>query len=181
MKEKALSVREIQQGDIKKISHYWLTATPAYLQSMGVDLDKMPGEEQWHSMLEAQLHQPYHQKKSYCTIWQLDGNPIGHCNVNNIIFGEEAYMHLHIWHAPERKLGLGPAFIKMSVPYFFNNLQLQTIFCEPYALNPAPNKALIKAGFSFVKNHTTTPGSLNFEQLVSRWQMSRDAYAQLNP
>ncbi|MBL0359276.1 MAG: GNAT family N-acetyltransferase [Chitinophagaceae bacterium] len=173
--DQILSVREIEQTDVALITNYWLTAEPGFLQAMGVDLNKMLTREQWISMLQQQLEQTYEQKKSYCIIWELNGNPIGHCNVNSIEFGNIAAMHLHIWYAAERKLGLGPAFIKMSLPYFFNHLQLKTICCEPYALNPAPNKALAKAGFTFIKEYSCTPGMINFVQMVSHWEISRES------
>lgn len=168
-----LSVREIQQDDILLITDYWLSADPASLQAMGVDLDKMPDRKQWISMLNEQMEQPYEKKKSYCMIWQADERPIGHCNVNKIIFGEEAYMHLHIWYPSVRSMRLGAVLIQMSLPYFFMNLQLKKICCEPYALNPAPNRVLAKAGFEYVKEYITTPGSLNFEQPVNHWEIKK--------
>lgn len=38
--------------------------------------------------------------------------------------------------------------------------------CEPYALNPVSNKTVEKVGFTFIKQHISAPGSLNFEQLT---------------
>jgi RimJ/RimL family protein N-acetyltransferase len=169
----SLSVREMEAGDIPLITDYWLNAAPGYLLGMGVDLLRMPSRDQWLVLLSAQLRQEYYEKQSYCMIWQLEGKPVGHCNVNRILFGEEAYMHLHIWFPSIRKMRLGNRFVKMTLPYFFENLQLQTLCCEPYALNPAPNKLLEKAGFVFVKEYTTIPGALNFEQPVNHWEISK--------
>jgi len=74
-------------------------------------------------------------------------------------------MHLHLWNAASRKKGIGSQLVKMSLKYFFENLKLKRLFCEPYALNPAPNKTLEKTGFDFVKEYITIPGAFNFEQL----------------
>ncbi len=167
----ALYVREIQPPDTALIARYWLTADPAYLQGMGVDLTKMPTEAHWLALLSEQLSLPYEEKKSYCIILQADGQPVGHCNVNKIRFGEEAYMHLHLWSASDRRRGIGAALVNMAIPYFFQNLHLQKLCCEPYALNPAPNRTLPKIGFQLVKTYTTTPGFLNFEQEVNFWEM----------
>jgi RimJ/RimL family protein N-acetyltransferase len=171
-----LSAREMQENDIALITNYWLSAEPLYLKGMGVDLNKMPNKEQWKSILTEQLNQTYIDKKAYCTIWEMDGNPIGHCNVNKIIFGQEAFMHLHLWHREKRIKGMGVELVKKSLPYFFNNLQLKTLYCEPYALNPAPNKTLPKAGFEFLKEYVTVPGYLNFEQKVCLWQMTKNKF-----
>jgi len=171
-----LSAREIQQSDIEYIIQYWLTGDPAFLTGMGVDLDKMPSREEWVAMLTEQLAQPYPEKKSYCTIWLADNKAIGHCNVNKIKFGDEAYMHLHMWYPNLRKKGIGTQLVKMSLPYFFENLELKKIYSEPYALNMAPNKSLEKAGFIFIKEYLTTPGFLNFEQPVNLWELTSGQY-----
>lgn len=179
MTEDVLSVRDIQQSDIDLITRYWLEADDQYLVGMGVDLSKMPTEPEWKAMLLQQTQTSIEKKQSYCMIWLVNGRPIGHSNVNKIIFGQEAYMHLHIWEPHIRKKGYGSTFIKMTVPHFFKNLQLKTLYCEPYALNPAPNKTLEKAGFTFIKEYTTNPGSINFEQPVKRWSLAVEAIASL--
>ena len=43
-------------------------------------------------------------------------------------------------------------------------------------MNPAPNKTLARVGFEFVKEYVTVPGSINFEQPVNRWEMTREKY-----
>jgi len=175
-----LSVREIQQEDIELIINYWLNADKTFLKNMGVDLSKMPTKESWVNMLSQQLGQSYHEKKSYCIIWQVDGKAAGHSNVNKIIFGQEAFMHLHLWKKDIRKSGLGTELVKMTLPYFFNNMNLKILYCEPYSLNPAPNKTLTKVGFEFVKENITIPGFLNFEQKVNLWKLTCEKFKTLN-
>ncbi|MDP4264005.1 MAG: GNAT family protein [Bacteroidota bacterium] len=179
MKESILSVREIKKDDIDLVTQYWLDADNAFLTGMGVDTGKMPGKEEWKRILAEPLGQSYEEKKSYCIIWLEDNKPIGHSNVNKIIFGEEAYMHLHVWYTGARKKGSGTILVKKTLPFFFGNLQLKKICCEPYALNPAPNKTLAKAGFRFVKEYITTPGWLNYEQPVNHWEISYDDFMKM--
>ncbi|MBC5772645.1 GNAT family N-acetyltransferase [Pontibacter sp. KCTC 32443] len=171
-----LSVRELQEQDITLIADYWLKSDSEHLIGMGVDMAKLPTRQQLTQMLQAQLNAPLHEKQSYCVIWEVDSQAVGHSNINKIMFGEEAYMHLHMWRSDIRKQGLGSALVKMSLPYFFENLQLKTLYCEPYALNPAPNKTLQKVGFELEKEYITIPGSLNFEQPVKRWRLSYSKY-----
>ncbi|GAB2533419.1 GNAT family N-acetyltransferase [Rufibacter soli] len=179
MEEKILSVRELQARDIAPLSDYWFSADPAYLQGMGVDLAKIPAQDQWQEMLEAQLAQGYEEKQSYCLIWEANGQAIGHTNVNKIIFGQEAFLHLHLWKQDFRQKGMGTALVKKSLPYFFTHLQLKTLYCEPYALNPAPNKTLEKVGFTYQKEYITTPGWINFEQPVCLWALTEETFRNL--
>ncbi|MGB8192463.1 MAG: GNAT family N-acetyltransferase [Chitinophagaceae bacterium] len=174
-----LSVRELTFEDIEPLTNYWLTADHEFLKSMGVDVSKMPSREQFTAMLTEQLSQSIEEKKSYCIIWLADGKGMGHSNINKIIFGEEAYMHLHLWNNDTRKKGLGVELIKLTLPYYFENFRLKKLYCEPYALNPAPNKTLAKAGFDFVKDYITVPGWINFEQRVNLWEMSYEKYKEI--
>lgn len=179
MDEHQLSVREMQADDISLITDYWLESDPDFLVGMGADLSKMPSRKELNRMLTNQLRMPLKLKMSYALIWLIDNKPSGHTNVNSIIFGKEAYMHLHIWHPDYRKKGIGTQLVTMSLPYYFENLKLQELFCEPYALNPAPNRTLAKVGFEFVREYVTIPGMINFEQPVKQWKMTKAKYLSL--
>lgn len=170
-----VSIREIQTSDIDAIIAYWVSADNPYLEGMGCDVTKMPTNLEWKQMLMQQISSPYEEKQAYCLIWLLDNKAIGHCNVNKIKYGAEAYMHLHLWDMCLRKKGLGTELVKRSLPYFQKNLKLNYLYCEPYAFNSAPNKALEKAGFTFVKKYRTIPGSINVEQEVNRWELNFNA------
>lgn len=179
MSKAVLSVRELQKNDIDLIIQYWLGSDSKFLQQMGVDINKIPGESEWKTMLTEQINQPIKGKKSYCIIWQIDKKPVGHSNINKIQFGEEAYMHLHLWTADTRRKGIGTELVKMTLPFFFKNFELKKLYCEPYALNPAPNKTLAKIGFEFIKEHKTIPGWLNFEQQVNLWELTYDRFIRI--
>jgi len=172
MEKNSVNVRELTRKDIPLIADYWLTSDAEYLCSLGVDSTKLPSNEQFTSMLQSQLKISYEEKKAYALIWEEDGKPIGHSNVNPIVYGDHAFMHLHIWEAGNRKKGFGEDLIKLSLPYYFTNLKLKKLYCEPYAHNPAPNNLLQKAGFTFVKEYVTTPGSITFEQPVKLWEIT---------
>ena len=174
-----LSIREIEERDIEPLLDYWYTASDEFLIGMGVDVSKILKRDEFRKMLLEQLTQSYTEKQSYCIIWQADGKAIGHSNVGKIVFGEEAYMHLHMWKSDARKKGLGTELVKMTLPYYFKNLALKMLYCEPYALNPAPNKTLGKVGFKFVKNYITTPGWVNYEQPVNRWELSYEDFKKI--
>ncbi|CAN5361857.1 hypothetical protein BH11BAC1_BH11BAC1_14190 [soil metagenome] len=174
-----LSVREIAARDLGLIADYWTLSEPDFLESMGVDLAKIPSREDLLEMLSQQLNQKYEDKKSFAIIWELDGSAIGHCNINKIIFGNEAYMHLHLWDSSQRKRGIGAELVKMTLPYFFNHYRLKKLCCEPYALNVAPNKTLEKVGFNFIRQYRTIPGNLNFEQEVMLWEMTDENFRKL--
>lgn len=179
MGDLSFSVRELVQGDVTLVADYWSKADPDYLIGLGVDLSKLPSRDDLFNMLTEQLKLPLKLRQSYCTIWQQHGQAIGHCNVNKLVFGQEAYMHLHLWRREQRHQGLGVSLVRQSLKLFFDRLELQDLYCEPFALNPAPNAVLAKVGFTFVKKYVTVPGSINFEQQVNRWHMSREHFTKV--
>ena len=61
-----------------------------------------------------------------------------------------------------------------AVEYF--NYKLKNLFCEPYTLNPAPNRTLIKLGFDFVEEYETMPGKINFLQKVNRYVLTKEKF-----
>ena len=174
-----LKVRELTENDIVLIADYWLNSDQDFLLSMGVDLNKLPSRDGLTEMLTTQIRLPYAEKSSLAFIAEIDGEPLGHCNVNEITFGKEAKMHLHLWNINLRKKGLGTEMVLQSLPVFFNKLKLKTIWCEPYAENQAPNRTLKKIGFEFVKKYLTIPGSLNFEQEVNRYKLTKEKFEAL--
>ena len=108
--------------------------------------------------------------------------PVGHSNINDIVFGQQAYMHLHLWNPGDRQKGNGTYFIAGSLQYYFEKFRLEKIYCQPNAANDAPNKTLEKAGFTFIKKYETIPGWLNFKQHVNLWVMEKNKFQkQVNP
>ncbi len=94
MDKNNLTVNEIQEKDIPLIADYWFNAEPSYLEGMGVDVTKMPSKDDFKAMLYTQLTLPYEEKKAYGVIWYVNGEAVGHSNVNPVEYGDHAYMHL---------------------------------------------------------------------------------------
>jgi RimJ/RimL family protein N-acetyltransferase len=174
-----IAVRPIAESDFENIVDYFLKADKDFLAGMGVDTTKLPKREDWLKLLVNEYRQPLEKKQFFYVIWLQNNIPVGHSNINKIIFAKEAYMHLHMWGRDNRRKGAGLEFIKMSLPHYFSKFELQTLYCEPYALNPAPNKTLEKAGFEFIKTYDTTPGWINFHQSTNRWRMDLTKYKSL--
>ncbi|GJM60238.1 hypothetical protein PEDI_07900 [Persicobacter diffluens] len=175
-----LEIRDLLESDIALISDYWFTSSADHLLGMGVDLNCLPSREEMESFLYRQLDTEDQEKESLAMIATLKGEPIGHCNVNQITFGEEAHMHLHIWHESHRKMGVGAQMVLESIPVFFERLQLKRLWCEPYAENKAPNATLKKIGFKFKKNYFTIPGSFSFEQSVNQYELKKEDLEKLS-
>lgn len=168
-----LSVREMIVNDIENIVDYFVDANAAFLKAMGADKRKLLEREAWIKKLKVEFEKPYNEKEFYYIVWLIDGQPVGHSNINSISFGKSATMHLHLWKGNNRKKGLGVEFLKKSIPYYFEHFKLKKLICEPRAENIAPNEVLQKVGFHLKRTYETTPGWINFHQTVNRYEFTK--------
>ncbi len=171
------TIRPMQNTtDIELIVDYFIDANTDFLKGMGADPTKLPKRKDWIKLIAEDLQKPYTAKKFYYVIWLYNNQAVGHTNINKIQYGATAYMHLHIWNPNNRQRGRGVDYLKASIPHYFQHFQLKHLYCEPYALNPAPNKTLPKLGFDFIKAYETQPGPINFFQMVKRYILTKENY-----
>lgn len=116
---------------------------------------------------------PIEQRSWIVLIWLLDDRPVGFSTSDKIIYGEQANMHLHVTDPERRNQGIGAECVRHSADIYFERLRLKRLFCEPNAFNVAPNRALQKAGFKYLKTHMTVPSRINYRQAVTRWVIER--------
>lgn len=168
-----IEVREMKADEAPGVVDYFHSSTPEHLEMLGVDPTRLPARDEWLSTLEQDFGLPVSDRRGYLVIWIVDGNAIGFSSCDKIVFGDQANMHLHVALPEQRQRGIGAKCVEQSVKIFFEALQLNRLFCEPNAFNVGPNRTLQKAGFKYMKTHTTVPGSLNFRQAVTRWVVER--------
>ena len=82
-------------AEARSMIRYFLNANIDFLHGMGVDPAKLPSEEDWLDLLREDFARPPHKRQFYYVVWEADGVPVGHCNINKIEFGEAAFTHLH--------------------------------------------------------------------------------------
>lgn len=167
-----LSVRPMALEETKLMIDYFLNSSEEFLLGMGAIKNKLPSKSDWFALLKEDYSKPLASREFYYLIWLLDGEAIGHTNINQIKFGDQAKMHLHIWNEKNRRKNLAPQFLKLSLPIFFEKFGLQKLVCEPYAKNRGPNKILPLVGFKYSHTYETIPGWINFKQEVSHYFIS---------
>jgi len=168
-----LTVREMTVAETDLIIKYFHSSTPEHLETLGVDPTRLPSPESWRERFRHESARPIEQRVTLFVVWLLDDQPVGFSTSGNILYGEQANMHLHVIDPERRNQGIGAECVRRSVDIYFERLKLKRLFCEPNAFNVAPNRALQKAGFKYLKTHMTVPGPLNYHQAVTRWVIER--------
>ena len=171
--EAKLTVREMQLDEVDLRINYFHHSSDEHLRRLGVDRARLPDPEAWRSFYEQDYARPICKRESYSLVWELDGRAVGFSSTDRIIFGKEAFMHLHILEPHRRQMGLGAEFVRRSADAYFRALDLERIYSEPNAFNTAPNRALQRAGFRYLFSHEAQPSSINFLQVTTRWVMDR--------
>ena len=161
-------------ADYERVLDYFLGADEPFLRAMGVDPKKLPQRAAWLERLLPDLTRPDEQKHTFYLGWDYQGTRVGHCNLNPLVYGDHAYVHLHLWDPGARRAGLGTELLRRSIEVFLRRFALRRLYCEPYAENPAPNRILVKAGFRFIRRYRTIPGLINSEQDVNRYVLETD-------
>jgi RimJ/RimL family protein N-acetyltransferase len=156
---------------------YFHEASDDHLTILGVDRTLLPEPNDWLAFHERDYARPLSERENYGVLWELDHRTVGFSTLDRIVFGDQAFMHLHIVDEPNRRRGLGTEFVKRSADVYFRVFHLQRLYCEPNALNVAPNRTLQRAGFIYLFSHETVPGAINFRQVTTRWLLPRPSEA----
>ncbi len=163
------TVRPMRLDEVGIRIDYFHGASDEYLLKLGVDRALLPDRDAWRAAYEADFARPLAERDTYNLAWELDGRVVGFSSVDDIDFGEQAFMHLHIVEEPQRRRGLGTDFVRLSVQEYFRALELKRLFCQPNAFNVAPNRTLQRAGFRYVFTKKMQPNPINFVQPLTRW------------
>lgn len=168
-----VTVREMTLADVELRIGYFHNASDEHLHALGVDRDLLPTQEEWRAFYREDDTRPIEERLNYALVWELDGQPVGFSSADRIVFGTEAFMHLHILRPERRRSGLGTDCVRKSAQAYLEVLQLERVFCEPNAFNVAPNRTLQRAGFRYLFTHEATPSPINFPQVTTRWVLER--------
>jgi RimJ/RimL family protein N-acetyltransferase len=175
MTTSSMRAREMQPAEVDIVIDYFHDASDEHLDRLGVDRALLPARTAWREFYAHDCARPLPERSIFWLAWESDDEIIGFSSADQISFGEQAFMHLHILRPDRRRCGLGVQFVRQSATIYFRVLELQRLFSQPNALNVAPNRTLQRAGFQYVLSEHTIPGPINCPQVVTRWVLKRPA------
>ncbi len=116
---------------------YFYKADDPFLRGMGVDRSKLPDREKWFDALLADHEKP-DGKGTVSPGWIFRGQRVGHSSINNIVLGDEAFIHLHYLEFTIEASRSGTEFVRRSAAFYFERFNLQNSSANPGQKNPAP-------------------------------------------
>jgi RimJ/RimL family protein N-acetyltransferase len=172
-RESRLRVREMRLREVGIRIDYFHDSSDDHLRMLGVDRRLLPSRSAWREFYEADFARPVQDRDSYLLAWEVDTQIVGFSSTDQISFGEQAFMHLHILETHHRRSGMGTQFVRQSAAMYFQVLELQRLYCQPNAFNVAPNRTCQRAGFRYVFTKELRPSPINFLQPVTRWVLDQ--------
>ena len=167
-------VREMQLAEVGVRIDYFHDASDDHLRTLGVDRALLPSRESWRKFYEADYARPIEERENFSLVWELADEIVGFSSTDQITYGEQAFMHLHILDSVHRRSGMGAEFVRQSASTYFRVLKLRRLYCQPNAFNVAPNRTLQRAGFRYVfTNPEMVPSEINVPQPITRWVLDK--------
>jgi RimJ/RimL family protein N-acetyltransferase len=164
-----LQVRPMGVADIDMRIRYFHEASDAHLELLGVDRTRLGALRAWRRSFEEGLDRPLAARTDVGLVWEAAGEAIGFSTAERIVFGDSAYMHLHLLRSEHRRKGYGTELVRRSARMYVELFELERLYSEPHAFNLAPNRTLQAAGFRYVSTQRTRPSPVNVEQVTNLW------------
>jgi RimJ/RimL family protein N-acetyltransferase len=169
-----LSVRPLVTEDFDNFIGYWTGLSSQDIERMGLALDRVPPPEQMRKDLEVMTTKSIEQLTNFILVWCLDGEAVGHSSLREIVRGEGASVHLHMWRADLRGKGYGPRLFCLAALDFYERFALRYMICEPKSDNPFPNRMLRRIGFPLILVHVAAASTWTGVSELNRYAILRD-------
>ena len=143
-----VSVRDFEVQDIAHVLKYWFHSPLGFVESMGVDLTKLPKESDMKEHLTKRLHLNSTLKVSKLNALAIlyKGQPIGFHTLVPIVEGEFGVFHAHIWQTDMRQKGVGFYSYPKACKVFIERFNLQKILFKTPIQNIGAVKVKEKLG-----------------------------------
>jgi RimJ/RimL family protein N-acetyltransferase len=171
--EMQLSVRPLVTEDFDKFIGYWTGLSHQDIERMGIAVDRMPSAEQMRKDLEVIATQSIEQLSNFILVWSVNGEAVGHSSLREMVRGERASVHLHMWRADLRGKGYGPRLFCLAALDFYERFALRNMICEPKSDNPFPNRMLRKIGFPLIRVHVAAASTWTVVSELNRYAILR--------
>jgi RimJ/RimL family protein N-acetyltransferase len=143
-------VRDIEFRDINPITDYWHESDSGYLQSIGVDINKIVSREVTAAAFQAALPHARGQRDRIVLIFEVDNKLIGYTNVNFNQSGSP-FGHVHIIDVSYRNKGIIPLIFFKVITIFYNHFHIENLYLQTNVNNKRINNLLFKRNISHIK------------------------------
>jgi hypothetical protein len=176
-----VKIRDMELADILPFKNYWYRSPEAFLRGMGVDPSKMVPEEEFEASLNETITK--NSTGSVCKLpfltIELDGVPVGSHSLGDVVEGETAVFHAHLWSSHVRRIGLCTYTYPRAAKVFMERFGLKELTFKTPMLNHAANRIKEKLGIRPCGEEMLTYPFMIPGQTAKVYRLSRAALASI--
>ncbi len=179
----AVTVRDLDEADIPAVMDYWFRSPPAFLESMGVDLARMPQEGPFEESLRKRIREAAAADVSKLNTLAilLDGRPVGMHTINPLVEGDHGIFHAHLWSAESRGRGIALRSYPLACRLFLRRFDLMRILFKTPARNTGAIRVKEKLGIRFVGDELVDFGVIRAGTPAKVFELTREEAEALWP
>lgn len=145
-----VTVRDIELQDIGPIADYWHDSDSEYLESIGVDINKIVSRDITISTFESALPNIRGDQDRIVLIFEVDNKIIGYTNVNFNQTGDP-FAHVHITDYKYRNKGIIPSVFFKVITVFYDYFNIKKLYLQTNIKNKKINNLLFKKNITNIK------------------------------
>jgi len=171
-----VSIRDLSEEDIPSVLNYWFHSPPGFIESMGVDLDKMPKESEMEQSIRAKLIENASQPVSKLNVVVIVYNklPVGFHTINPLTEGESGIFHAHIWDPNYRKRGIALYSYPKACRIFMSRFNLSRILFKTPVQNIGAIRVKEKLGIRYIGEEIIGFGIIKEGTKAKVFELTRD-------
>ena len=172
-------VEDPRPGDAQAILDYWYRSPPAFLEGMGVDLDRLPAPEQLEARIEAKIRGAEGgTPPSDLLMIRCDASTIGFHIINEMVPGDGAIFHGHIFDPAFRRRGVAMTSYPLACRVFLDRFDLRRMWFKTPAQNLGAIRVKEKLGIRRVGEERVDFGVIRAGTRAVCFEWTREELAQ---
>lgn len=173
---KCVKLRDFSNTDIVLFLDYIYHSPAGFMDSIAVDLNKMPSEVDMSEILRVKCGQNgglTPSKMNWLTIL-YNGEAIGFHSIDNIIEGDDGIFHAHLWKQDMRQLGLGGYTYPIACKIFFERFNLRRILFKTPIQNMGAIRVKEKLGIRQIGEEVIDFGAIKDNTTAKVFEITRE-------
>lgn len=171
-----VTVRDLAEADLPAVLDYWFRSPAGYIESLGVDLAKLPDEPRFAESLLQRVRQNAGRVDSKLNSLAIlyDQTFVGFHNLNPITEGDFGVFHAHIWRPEFRRRGIAERSYLLACRVFLERFHLQRILFKTPAQNLGAIRVKEKLGIRCIGEELVSLGVIRDGTLAKVFELSRE-------
>lgn len=174
-------VRDLTEEDIPQVIKYWHHSPTGFIEAIGVDLNKLPPEDELNKNLvdKCKANQALKFSKLNALTITSDGKPVGAHTINPLHEGDYGIFHAHLWDPEMRKKGVAMVSYPKACHIFMDRFNLKRILFKTPVQNIGSLRVKEKLGIRQIGEEIIGFGIVRDGTLAKVFELTRQEEALL--